>query len=111
MYLATGRQDQPTMSHKIDSAAPHSPVGGAIPVPARKEPAARATASAGDSVELTDAARLMQRVETLLAAAPVTSRERVDAVRQAIASGAYAIDPQRIAAQVVRLERDLYGSI
>jgi negative regulator of flagellin synthesis FlgM len=97
------------MSHKIDSATPHSPVQGAGPVTVRKDPPASAPA-APDTVDLTDAARLMQRVETLLAAAPVSSRERVDAIRQAIASGAYSIDPQRIAAQVVRLERDLFGS-
>ena len=55
---------------------------------ARKDPVASAPAQT-DTVDLTDAARMMQRVESLLAAAPVASRERVDAVRQAIASGAY----------------------
>lgn len=96
------------MTHKIDGATPPAPLSGPAPVSSRADSAPGA-ASAGDTVALTDEARLMQRVENMLASVPVTDRARVDAVRQALANGAYEVDPQRIAARIVRLERELSG--
>jgi len=97
------------MTHKIDGTTPRSPLGGPSPVPTRQEPAPTPAPSADDTVALTDTARLMQRVENMLASVPPTDRARVDAVRQALANGAYEIDPERIAARIVRLERELSG--
>ncbi len=97
------------MTHNIDGTTPRSPVGGPSPVPARQEAAPSPVHSADDTVALTDTARLMQRVENMLANVPPTDRARVDAVRQALANGDYEIDPERIAARVVRLERELSG--
>ena len=97
------------MTHKIDGTTPRSPVSGPSPVPTRPEPAPSPVPSTDDTVALTDTARLMQRVENMLANVPPTDRARVDAVRQALANGDYEVDPQRIAARIVRLERDLLG--
>jgi negative regulator of flagellin synthesis FlgM len=97
------------MSQKIDGTTPHSPVGGPAPVSPRADAPAPPAPSSADTVELTQSARLMQRLENVLAQAPVSDRVRVESVRQALANGAYEIDPQRIAAQVMRLERDLLG--
>src|SRR5262249_15032977 len=100
---------QPTMTHKIDGTTPRSPVSGPTPVVPRADALANPASKPEDTVDLTDAARLMQRVENMLSSVPPTDRARVDAVRQALANGAYEIDPQRIAARVVRLERELHG--
>jgi negative regulator of flagellin synthesis FlgM len=96
------------MTHKIDGTTPRSPVSGPSPLPARQE-SAPSPAPSTDTVALTDTARLMQRVENMLANVPPTDRARVDAVRQALANGAYEIDPERVAARIVRLERELSG--
>jgi negative regulator of flagellin synthesis FlgM len=97
------------MSHKIDGTTPHAPVSAPNRPDARVQsgPAPRRPDGA-DTVDLTDTARMLQRLETLLASTPVTDRRRVESLRQAVASGAYEIDPDRVAAQVVRLERALY---
>jgi len=100
---------QQTMTHKIDGTTPHSPVSGPSPVASRPDATANPATHPEDTVELTDVARLMQRVENMLANVPPTDRARVDAVRQALANGAYEVNPQRIAARVVRLERELSG--
>ena len=98
------------MSHKIDGTTAASPVTGTSRVQPRTESgAASGRPATGDTVDLTDAARLMQRLEAMLAAAPTSDRARVEAIKQAVASGAYEIDPERIAAQVMHLERDLFG--
>jgi negative regulator of flagellin synthesis FlgM len=98
------------MSQKIDGTTPHSPVQA----PSRPRPAADPSKtarreSAGDTLDLTDTARLLQRLEALVDAAPSTDRARVEAIKQAVASGVYEVEPERIAAQVVRLERELFG--
>jgi len=97
------------MTHKIDGTTPRSQVSGPTPVAPRPDASANPAFRPEDTVDLTDAARLMQRVENMLANVPPTDRARVDAVRQALANGAYEIDPQRIAARIVRLEHELRG--
>ena len=97
------------MTHKIDGTTPHSQVSGPSPVASRPDATANPATHPEDTVELTDVARLMQRVENMLANIPPTDRPRVDAIRQALADGAYEIDPQRIAARIVHLERELSG--
>lgn len=96
------------MSHKIDGTTPQVPVSRPATEP--RAPARQAARPATqDTVDVTDAARMMQRLEAMLAAAPSTDQSRVEEVKRAIASGAYQIDPERIAAQVARLERDIFA--
>jgi negative regulator of flagellin synthesis FlgM len=98
------------MSHKIDGTTPQAPVSRPATEPRTPAPQAPRPAE-HDTVDVTDAARLMQRVEAILAAAPATDQNRVEEVKRALASGAYEIDPERIAAQVARLERDLFARV
>ena len=98
------------MTHKIDGTTPRSPLRAPDPVQPRAEsPVTSPAPAAEDTVDLTDAARLMHRLEHMLGSIPATDHARVDAIRLALSSGAYEIDPQRIAAQILRLERDLLG--
>ena len=95
------------MTHKIDGTTPRAPVSAPSPVAPLRRGGQSATSE--DTVDLTNVARLMQRVENMLASVPPTDRARVDAVRQALANGSYEVDPERIAARIVNLERELSG--
>lgn len=70
---------------------------------------ARAGGGAGsaDQVSVTSSSLLLSRLEEALQSSPAVDAERVRAVRDAIASGAYEIDPAVIAEKILRLEREL----
>lgn len=85
---------------RIDSSKPAGPAG-----PARGDAAAAPVA--GDAVSLTDSAQLLVRLEKALADVPVIDRERVETIKTAIADGTYAVDANRVAAEVLRMEMDL----
>ena len=57
-----------------------------------------------DTVQLTDSARALQELEKALADAPVVDSKRVDEIRQAIASGTYEVDAERVAQKLIDLE-------
>ena len=61
----------------------------------------------GDTVTLTDSGRLMQRLEAAVANASHVDARRIDVIKQQIMSGGYQVDPQKVAAQVVKFEQDL----
>ncbi len=61
----------------------------------------------GDRVELTPGGRLLERLEKTFAAMPEIDRGRVDAVKAAIARGEYEIDAERIAAALIRTDRQI----
>jgi negative regulator of flagellin synthesis FlgM len=63
--------------------------------------------STGDTVSFTRSALLLGRLEELVASTPVVSNERVDAIRQALASGAYEVDAHTVADKLLRSENDL----
>ena len=63
--------------------------------------------SASDQVSLTESARLMVRLEKILDDLPSVDRDRIDVIKQAIADGTYAVDAQKVAAEVLRMEMDL----
>jgi negative regulator of flagellin synthesis FlgM len=66
-----------------------------------------ATSQAGDTVTLTDSARSLQKIEEAVAKAPVVNASKVAAVKQAISSGTYQIDPSRIANKLLQFESGL----
>lgn len=82
--------------------------GTSAPANAAK-PAADGTSGrpAGDTVELTSSAQLLERLERTLASLPEIDRARVDAVKSAIESGEYEIDAGRIASALLQNERQL----
>jgi negative regulator of flagellin synthesis FlgM len=87
--------------HKVDTAQ------------ARARASAHAAPSAapapGDSVDLTDGARQLQDLQAAIAGTPVVDSSRVEALRDAIASGSYTVDPQRVADGLLAQDRAALG--
>ena len=78
--------------------------------PGRSQGQSGTATPASGAAETVDVARselLISRLEEALEAVPAVDAGRVLAVRDAIASGNYQIDPYRIADQILRLERDI----
>ena len=75
----------------------------ATPVGRKK---AQAKPESGDTVELTQSAKLLERVEKTLAEAPAVDSARIEAVRADIANGDYSIDADKIAEALIRTERE-----
>lgn len=100
------------MSNKIDGFGqrPVQVDAGTRPERAgRAGDASRESASAEDRVTLTESARLLQRLQEAVAAAPDTDAARVAALRDAVARGEYQVDAQRVADRMIALERELVG--
>jgi len=60
-----------------------------------------------DSVKLTPDAVQLQQLEKAVSSIPVTNKDKVAQVRQALADGTYKIDPGAIAGKLARMELDL----
>ncbi len=60
-----------------------------------------------DKVSLTDTAALLQRLSDRIAEQPAFDSQRVAAIREAIASGSYEIDPARVAEKMINFESAL----
>ncbi len=97
------------MSIKIDS--PRSPVPVSRPTVAEAAPGRAAAAgtgpSPGDSVRLTDQARLAQALTQAMASTPDVDAGRVAQTRAALAEGRYQVDAPLVAAKLLRFEWDL----
>jgi negative regulator of flagellin synthesis FlgM len=57
-----------------------------------------------DMITLTDAARLMHRVEQAIKNAPHVDSERIDRIKQQIASGDYQVNPDELAKRIAQFE-------
>jgi negative regulator of flagellin synthesis FlgM len=86
---------------KAGNASTVAPAAG---VKAAVDGAARSQ-SAGETVELTSSAKLLERLEKTLASLPEIDRARVEAVKTAIENGDYQIDADRIADALLRADR------
>jgi negative regulator of flagellin synthesis FlgM len=91
-------------------------VSGTLPqAPARQSSAgekaaagsdeSRAARAEGDSVNLTDSARRLNSLTEQAAAGEAVDAGRVEAVRNAIESGDYQVDANRVADRLVAFER------
>ena len=78
--------------------------GPASPTKTRSEsPAATGNkAAAGDTVELSEQAQNMGRLQDKIAAVPEVDSERVAAIRQAISEGRFEINPEKLAEAILR---------
>lgn len=65
------------------------------------------TQATGDTVNFTRSGLLLGRLEELVTNVPVVNEERVDAIRQALASGAYEIDARSLASKLLEFEKGL----
>ena len=61
-----------------------------------------------DTVSITQSGLLMSKLEEIVHGTPVVDSERVAALKDAIASGAYEIDDQRVADRLLKFERDVF---
>ncbi len=62
-----------------------------------------------DRITLTDAARLMHRVEQAIKNAPHVDQQRIDQIKKEIANGDYQVDPDELAKRFSQFE-DGFGS-
>jgi negative regulator of flagellin synthesis FlgM len=69
--------------------------------------AAATTPASGDTVNLTRSGLLMSKLEELVHGLPVVDVERVRSVKEALASGSYAVNDQAVADKMIRLDREL----
>ena len=88
---------------------PTPPSGGKANGTAKGDGAgnAAATPSTQDAVNLTNTAESIQELEKALAADAVISSEKVDAIKAALNSGDYQINPDLIAEKFLEVERAL----
>lgn len=63
--------------------------------------------ASADVVDLTNTVEALQNLERQLADVPEIDRSKVDAIKQALASGEYQIDPQRVASKFIEIELSL----
>jgi negative regulator of flagellin synthesis FlgM len=101
------------MANKIDGFNQSQPLvtggnksGTASRADGTTQPAA-AVSRHGDTVTLTDSARQLQKLAEAVAKAPVTSAERVQAVKDALSRDAFTVDAERVADKMLQFERDL----
>lgn len=103
------------MSHKVDGTPPPAavrttgPIGGQVARAGDARDKAVEAPAAGDSLKLTGEATGLQALQRELAARPAVDETRVQAVREALASGTYRIDPEAIAASMLALDAQLDG--
>lgn len=69
------------------------------------------TTGSSSSIDVSDTARTLAALEEKIAAAPVVSEARVEAVRRALDEGRYHVDAQRVADKMLRFESDLLAAI
>ncbi len=65
------------------------------------------TSSTGETVNISASSLLLGELQSAISALPVADSGRVDAVKQAITSGAYEVDSIAVADSMIRLEREL----
>ena len=63
-----------------------------------------AAPAGGDLVNLTDTARQLQALARVTAGGDVVNVERVDAIRQSIADGQYAVDSRQVAERLLQFD-------
>ena len=66
-----------------------------------------APTSTSDQVNLTRSGLLMSKLEEIVQSAPAVDVDRVRAIKDALASGSYEIDDQRVADNMLRFDREL----
>jgi negative regulator of flagellin synthesis FlgM len=97
------------MSSKINSVDSRlGPVSAPQPVARNRATDANNAGSTGmhDGVKITEGARQLASLEKAIAALPVVNQARVDAVSREIAEGRYAVQPQKIADRLIRMDQE-----
>ena len=89
-----------------DSSNPIERVRGSTPV---NSATAENSSSApqGDSVHVSDTARTMTALSQAVVETPDVNMGRVSSIEQALTTGSYRVNPERIADSILRLEQEL----
>ena len=100
------------MTNRIDGPSqPRTPVAGGTGSASRTESGAQGAGGSerksADTVELTDQANRLRKLEETLTALPSSDSGRVEAVRQAIAEGRFEINAERIADGLLDFEKGI----
>lgn len=69
--------------------------------------AAEVAGKPANSVQITDQARQLASLEQTVNGLPVVNEAKVAAIRSAIENGSYQVVPERIADQLLRMDREL----
>jgi negative regulator of flagellin synthesis FlgM len=93
----------------IDLQSPTTGSAAPAPAPSVGSDAAdgQPTSTGGGDVQITRAASQLAQLEQSLQAQPAVDTARVATARQALASGSYQVDPERIAAGLLQTEQAL----
>lgn len=97
------------MSNKINGVDSRlGPVSAPQPAARNRATDANDAGSTGvrDGVQITDGARQLASLEKAIAALPVVDQARVDAVSREVAEGRYAVQPQKIADRLIRMDQE-----
>jgi negative regulator of flagellin synthesis FlgM len=89
-----------------DSSNPVDRVRVSTPVNSSTAEGSSATAQ-GDSVHVSSTARSMTALSQAVADTPEVNMARVSSIEQAIATGSYRVNPERIADSMLRLDQEL----
>jgi negative regulator of flagellin synthesis FlgM len=90
----------PDSSNPIEKVRVSTPVGSG-------SPGTSASSPRSDSVHITDSAKALSSLSQAVNDTPDVDMNRVAAVQQALATGSYRINPERIANNMLALEQDL----
>jgi len=63
----------------------------------------------GETVNITPSALLLAKLEEVVRSSPVVDADKVGAIKAAVSAGAYPIDDQSVADNMIRLDRELLG--
>jgi negative regulator of flagellin synthesis FlgM len=64
--------------------------------------------SSGDTVNVSRSGLLMSRLQEIVQNAPAVDTQRVAALKDAVSSGTYKVDDQKVADKLLRYERNLH---
>jgi negative regulator of flagellin synthesis FlgM len=92
-----------TSGNALDPARPSGPAGSAAA-------STNAASTPGEQVNITDSARALASLSDAVQQTPDIDQGRVASIQQALASGQYQVDPDRIAGRMLQLEQDLDGT-
>jgi negative regulator of flagellin synthesis FlgM len=92
-----------------DSSNPVERVRVSTPVNSATAHASSSTPE-GDSVHVSNTARSMTALSQAVAETPDVNMARVSSIEQAITTGSYRINPERIADSLLRLDQELGAS-
>jgi|SRR5690554_6170633 len=103
------------MSHKVDGLPPSTavrstgPLGGQVARAGDARDKAIEAPAAGDSLRLTGEAAGLQALQRELSVRPAVDQARVEAAREALASGTYRVDPEAIASKMLAMDAQFEG--